>query len=111
MCKSACENMFAVCGFSEDMYRCGDAEFFNAYAMENPSGTSKWGEPVSKWKRDFFPGQPFKKNEFLPGKDPKKPKLDVCTPSFFGAAERRTPGILTLAAVGLGVVGGLVQLL
>ena len=35
MCRSACENMFMVCGFSEDMWRCGSAELMNALKWRN----------------------------------------------------------------------------
>lgn len=30
MCRSACENMFNICGFPEQMWRCGAGEYFNS---------------------------------------------------------------------------------
>lgn len=69
LCQSACENLFRVCGFESDLWRCeagvvhGDSEYDI---------------------RAFFPGQPFRKNEFLP-KSNGEPKT-VCTPSIKGSA-------------------------
>ena len=30
MCRSACENMFNICGYPEHMWRCGDTQYFNS---------------------------------------------------------------------------------
>jgi hypothetical protein len=35
MCRSACENMFEICGYPEEMWRCGEAEYFNAQIEKN----------------------------------------------------------------------------
>ena len=35
MCRSACENMFEICGYPEEMWRCGEAEYFNAQVEKN----------------------------------------------------------------------------
>ena len=40
MCRSACENMFEICGYPEEMWRCGEAEYFNSQIEKNnPVGT------------------------------------------------------------------------
>ena len=40
MCRSACENMFESCGYPEEMWRCGNAEYFNAQVeKDNPEGS------------------------------------------------------------------------
>jgi len=67
LCQSACENMFRVCGFEQDVWRCGE---------DIVDGNDEWTT------RAFFPGQPFRKNEFERGGEPKA----VCTPSIRGAA-------------------------
>mmetsp|Transcript_11296 Transcript_11296/g.20728 ORF Transcript_11296/g.20728 Transcript_11296/m.20728 type:complete len:259 (+) Transcript_11296:128-904(+) len=70
MCQSVCENLFRVCGFASDIWRC-EADIVD-------------GEDEDT--RAFFPGQPFVRNEFQPkSNDPKA----VCTPSIKGAASSR----------------------
>jgi hypothetical protein len=72
LCQSACENLFRVCNFETDLWRCetdvvhGDDEYDI---------------------RAFFPGQPLAKNEFLPNSD-GEPKA-VCTPSIKGSGPGR----------------------
>ncbi|KAL7550820.1 hypothetical protein ACHAWF_014030 [Thalassiosira exigua] len=68
MCQSACENLFRVCGFASDLWRC-EAEIVDGLEEYDLS--------------TFFPGQPFARNEFHPkSNDP----VAVCTPSIKGAA-------------------------
>jgi hypothetical protein len=67
LCQSTCENMFRVCGFEQDLWRCTEGIV---------DGEDEWNT------RAFFPGQPFRKNEFESGGQPKA----VCTPSIRGAA-------------------------
>lgn len=64
---SACENLFRVCGFPSDLWRC------DTDAVDGGGRNAK----------GFFPGQPFSRNEFTrKSKDP----LPTCTPSIKGAA-------------------------
>jgi hypothetical protein len=69
LCQSACENLFRVCRMESDLWRCetdvvhGDDEYD---------------------VRGFFPGQPFRENEFIPKSD-GEPR-GVCTPSIKGSA-------------------------
>ena len=67
ICQSACENMFRVCGFEKDLWRCDEDVI---------DGNDEWS------LRSFFPGQPFRKNEFERGGVP----VAVCTPSIRGSA-------------------------
>ncbi len=69
MCQSACLNFFRVCGFEKETWRC-----------DTPQDTEK--KPGVH--HNFFPGQPFKENEYLP-KSGGEPKI-VCTPSIKGSA-------------------------
>eukprot|EP00520_Triparma_pacifica_P012607 CAMPEP_0118645792 /NCGR_PEP_ID=MMETSP0785-20121206/7696_1 /TAXON_ID=91992 /ORGANISM="Bolidomonas pacifica, Strain CCMP 1866" /LENGTH=378 /DNA_ID=CAMNT_0006537711 /DNA_START=243 /DNA_END=1379 /DNA_ORIENTATION=- len=41
MCRSACENMFFACGYPEEMWRCGEAQYFNDQIEQG----KKVGEP------------------------------------------------------------------
>lgn len=92
MCTSACENYYKSCGYSEDMWRCGPAELVNGYDIEEPllfkegveldvDGVDVEGNQY--FLRSFFPGQPFRDNQFeIDGETP----LLVCTPSLKNAA-------------------------
>lgn len=67
----ACENLFRVCGFASDIWRCeaGLASGEDEYDL-----------------RAFFPGQPLVSNQFHPKSgDP----IEMCTPSIKGAAFSR----------------------
>ena len=33
-CRSSCENFFRVCGYEDDLWRCGPTKFFNGYSAE-----------------------------------------------------------------------------
>ena len=65
-CRSSCENFFRVCGYEQDLWRCGSSAYFNGYEPE-----------VGSQKRDYFPGQPFRDYD---------PFRATCTPSLEGAA-------------------------
>ena len=65
-CRSSCENFFRVCGYEEDLWRCGPSKYFNGYEPEQ--GTQL---------RDYFPGQPFRDYD---------PLRTTCTPSLEGIA-------------------------
>ncbi len=67
LCQSACKNMFRACGFKSDLWRCDE---------EIVDGEEEWSVKA------FFPGQPFRKNAFERGGNPKA----VCTPSVKGSA-------------------------
>jgi len=71
MCQSACENLFRVCNFASDMWRC-DADVVD--------GDDEYDI------RAFFPGQPFIQNEYYPKSNEPLP---VCTPSIKGMAVPR----------------------
>lgn len=77
-CRSACENFFISCGYIKDLHRCGKSKWYNGYFPEPPP-----------YKRDYFPGQPFRQNKFsLAGND-----MVVCTPSIQGSASRVRIGV------------------
>eukprot|EP00516_Mucochytrium_quahogii_P011581 CAMPEP_0203787830 /NCGR_PEP_ID=MMETSP0100_2-20121128/2473_1 /ASSEMBLY_ACC=CAM_ASM_000210 /TAXON_ID=96639 /ORGANISM=" , Strain NY0313808BC1" /LENGTH=198 /DNA_ID=CAMNT_0050690433 /DNA_START=206 /DNA_END=802 /DNA_ORIENTATION=- len=97
MCTSACENYFRTCGYSKDMWRCGPSEFLNGYEPELPqlvrddvdldvNGFDEFGNQY--FKRSFFPGQPFRMNQFE--EDGETPVV-ICTPSLKTAATRSLP--------------------
>ena len=70
MCQSVCENLFRVCGFAPDIWRCEED-------VIDGNGESP---------RGFFPGQPFVKNTFMPKTNEPMP---ICTPSIKGTASSR----------------------
>lgn len=72
LCQSVCENFFRVCGYEEDLWRCS-------------STLDEVSPEIQSDVETFFPGAPFKKNEYLP-RTKSKPKI-VCTPSIKGAAQ------------------------
>ena len=67
LCQSVCENLFRVCGFASDLWRC-ETDVID-------------GEDEDV--RAFFPGQPFIRNEYH---SKTKEPLAVCTPAIKGAA-------------------------
>ena len=81
---SACENFFRVCNYSPEFYRC------NIYGeVGEDSVTDRDFSNNAENAKDiqsFFPGQPFKMNEFIP-KSNNEPRA-TCTPSIKGAAGR-----------------------
>lgn len=79
VCQSSCENFFQVCNYKEDLWRC-----------ESEIDTTK----------TFFPGEPFKKNEYLP-KSKDEPKI-VCTPSIKGSAS--TTNVWLIALINFAIV-------
>ncbi|KAL7498343.1 hypothetical protein ACHAWT_009391 [Skeletonema menzelii] len=80
LCQSACENMFRVCGFEQDLWRCDEDVI---------DGNDEWNT------RAFFPGQPFRKNEFERGGVP----VAVCTPSIRGSASTLVTSFVIYAGV------------
>mmetsp|Transcript_45492 Transcript_45492/g.58336 ORF Transcript_45492/g.58336 Transcript_45492/m.58336 type:complete len:253 (+) Transcript_45492:81-839(+) len=77
-CRSSCENFFRVCGYEDDLWRCGPSKFFNGYGPED-----------GKLTRDYFPGQPFRDFD---------PLRKTCTPSIEGAASLGSKPSLSLAS-------------
>ena len=76
MCTSACENLFRVCGFKSDLWRCEEDVI----------------DPEDDYDSfTFFPGQPFVRNEFQPKSNEP---VAVCTPSIKGASPPRYGGRL-----------------
>lgn len=92
VCKSSCENFFNACGYQKDLWRCGRSAFFNGYAPEAPTYDDN-GDPV--YLRDFFPGQPFRKNKYTTGNS----EMAVCTPALTGAAS--LPSYSTVTTISL----------
>mmetsp|Transcript_25604 Transcript_25604/g.40203 ORF Transcript_25604/g.40203 Transcript_25604/m.40203 type:complete len:247 (-) Transcript_25604:49-789(-) len=82
LCQSACENMFRVCGFEQDLWRCDE---------DIVDGADEWD------MRAFFPGQPFRKNEF----ERKGEPIAVCTPSIRGSASKSRTSLV----IGVGMTG------
>ena len=62
------------------MWRCGDPQFMNGAGPEVSTEVDTRGYKV--WKRDFFPGQPFRDYRETDDQEP----IVVCTPSILGAA-------------------------
>ena len=58
MCRSVCENFFRVCGYDSKLWQC---------------------DAVQRGANELFPGQPFKRNEFVAKTNDE---LGVCTPSI-----------------------------
>ncbi len=81
MCTSACENFFRVCGgYSASHQKCGSMDADVGWERLIHLNDTK--TPITT---NYFPGQPFKKNEFLPNSDVPKA---VCTPSIKGASNK-----------------------
>lgn len=77
-CKSACENFFKACVYGHDLWRCGQSKFFNGYEPE-PAVIGMDGNAT--YLRDYFPGQPFRKNRY----NRKGQEIPICTPAVRGA--------------------------
>jgi hypothetical protein len=93
-CRSACENYFISCGLDRDIWRCGPSKFYNGYSPEVPSVNS-FGEVT--YMRDYFPGQPFKANQY----NAKGMEVHVCTPAIDGSgysmrSEGQSRGLLMI---------------
>ena len=81
-CRSACENYFISCGYEQKLWRCGKTKYFNGYFPEYPSSSTSGN---SSYLREYFPGQPFRKNKFV-----KKTgeEIPICTPAVKGSGSR-----------------------
>ena len=129
-CESTCMNLFYTCGFSKDLYRCGRSEFFNGgEGAHLPRAEGGGGSPEAKnlplwiqgawlalggasqlmpgkrYWRDYFPGQPFRPNEFepYPNDDPtiaEGEPIPVCTPSIKGSGVRSGVALVVVSMVG-----------
>lgn len=82
LCKSVCENYFKSCGYSKDMERCGESQYFNGYEPEK--ATADKDGLFTVYSRSFFPGQPFRENMFE--EDGETP-IAICTPSIKNSAQ------------------------
>lgn len=80
-CRSACENYFISCGFSQDLWRCDKPKWYNS--AEGPENPKDGFTP--DYDRDYFPGSPFRKNKFKP--DGITP-YHICTPGTQAAGSR-----------------------
>jgi len=83
MCQSVCANFFRVCGHSEDLWRCSNL------VGKAPAA------PSTNNQETFFPGEPFKANEYKGGNEPK----EVCTPSIKGAANSIQLSVLSIGVI------------
>ena len=86
MCQSVCENFFRVCGYDDDLWMCqnnmiDDGDDMEAERKLNRSKSSNGDKSL------YFPGEPFKKNEYEKQKGKNVPK-DICTPSIKGNASQ-----------------------
>jgi hypothetical protein len=79
-CKSACENFFKSCRYAKDLWRCGKSKYFNGYEPETPI----MDQGNATYLRDYFPGQPFRKNKYTP----RNNELPICTPALNGKASK-----------------------
>ena len=107
LCKSVCENYFISCGYSKDMWRCGPSEFLNGESAEVPSKDPKTGV-YDVYTRSFFPGQPFRANEFA--EDDDETPLAVCTPSLINSAPERGWGHVSAVAVATSIIATAVRM-
>lgn len=80
-CKSACENYFIACNFPEDLWRCGKSKWYNGNSAEKSSDFDTDGNDI--YLRDYFPGNPFRKNKFKADGETQRP---ICTPAITGQA-------------------------
>jgi len=78
-CKSACENFFKSCVYGHDLWRCGQSKYFNGYFPEVPVADALGN---LTYLRDYFPGQPFRKNKY----NRKGKEIPICTPAVTGSA-------------------------
>ena len=107
-CKSACENFFRVCNYENGLWRCGKSKWFNGYEPDK-GYTGQLGDhsasyPNTTYLREYFPGQPFRKNKYTT----MGVEVPICTPAVLGAAPGRTgSGATHLAALLVGLVGTL----
>ena len=102
MCQSVCENFFRVCGYDDDLWMCQNNMIDNNYKIEveRKSITSSDNEAP------YFPGEPFKKNEYEKQKRKNVPK-EICTPSIKGNASQHQLSVIiifSITMVGLQVV-------
>lgn len=107
LCRSLCENFFVNCGYEQNLWRCGKTKWFNGYFPEPPSAFPGLPENTS-YLRDYFPGQPWRKNKFT-RKGFLTVELPICTPGIYGAAPRRLdlglglgPGVIRWSEDGFG---------
>ena len=91
----ACANLMLNCGGKSEFVsrlqvRCRHSFAFLRCEADLVHGDDEYD------MRSLFPGQPFKKNEFLPKSD-SEPK-PICTPSIKGSAASRGIGIFVLVS-------------
>lgn len=84
LCQSVCQNFFRACGMEEDLWRCNEI-------VDNQITASE------KAQDHFFPGAPFKKNEY----NRRNMPTDVCTPSIKGASTLSRPYSFLLRFISL----------
>ncbi len=80
--------------YDEDMWRCGDPQFFGGDGPEPEVDLTADGRPLF-WRAPF-PGAPFRPNMY----DGEGAELPVCTPSIDGAgATGRLNAVFLMFAV------------
>ncbi|RYH20071.1 hypothetical protein EON65_24710 [archaeon] len=97
-CRSACENYFKSCRYGKGLWRCGQSKYFNGYEPEVPVVNAQGNVT---YLRDYFPGQPFRKNKYTTGGS----EIGFCTPAITGSASKVNMGsyVYAMLSVILGV--------
>jgi len=81
--------------YDEDMWRCGDPQYFGGDGPEPEVDLTEDGRPLF-WRAPF-PGSPFRDNSF----DGDGVSLPVCTPSIDGAGVLGRPDAIFFMFVAL----------
>mgnify|MGYP005991030367 CR=1 FL=1 len=84
--------------YDEDMWRCGDPQYFGGDGPEEEVDLTADGRPLF-WRAPF-PGAPFRSNDF----DGDGAPLPVCTPSIDGAGAVGQLNTVFLLAAALAAV-------
>jgi hypothetical protein len=76
LCRSVCQNFFQACNYPSVMERCYAPEYYGGEEAEADTLVDDQGLPI--YLRAFFPGTPFRENQFF---EDDSPQL-ICTPSI-----------------------------
>ena len=85
-CRSACENFFITCGYESKLWRCGKTKYFNGYFPESQKTSTSLNSSYTYY-REYFPGQPFRKNKKVKKTGDEEP---ICTPAIRGSGGKNT---------------------
>lgn len=100
-CRSACENFFRTCNYEHGLWRCYKSKWFNGEepdpGYEGYKGDHLSTYPNTTYLREYFPGQPFRKNKYTT----MGVEHPICTPAILGASSRtRDSAALTVSLIG-----------